>query len=192
MVGQLLRRAAAFALLCALLVAVGAACGGSDDESGSSTAPADPATTTASSPSDGALGVDEAGAIYLGLVDNKNEAVAAASQRFEAAQLEGDLPEAAAGMGDIGRANRGFIDGLTGEEWPDAVAADIATLIEAASAEAEAADAYAQSILAFDEGTATAADTTAVANRLFAATAATLDAAGPVRRALGLPPVPGG
>jgi hypothetical protein len=139
-----------------------------------------------------ALTVEQAGERYLALVDAKNAAVAGASNGFETAQLEGDLTEAAEAMRELGRANDDFADGLSAEQWPTAVDTEVAGVIDGARAEAEAADAYAESILGFDQGSATAAETEAAATRLFEATSTTLDAAGPLRGALGLPPVPNG
>lgn len=151
-----------------------------------------PTTSADASGGREALGVEEAGDAYLQLVDTKNEAVAAASRRFETAQLDGDLTEASAAMSDFGRANEEFAERVASVSWPGAVDEDVTILIDAARVEADASDAYADSILAFDDGAATAEDTAAAARRLFDATSATLTAAGPVRETLGLAPVQSG
>lgn len=185
-------RFGAFLLTGALALGVGVGCGSDGGDGGqATTAGQTPTTSSSVSTEGGSLSVAAAGEAYLALVDSKNDAVATTSDRFETAQLEGDLTEVAAAMTDFGQANREFAERLASTSWPEAVEGDVAVLVAAAEAEAEAADAYAESILAFDDAEATAEDTEVVARGLFEATGATLDAAAPVRKTLGLPPVPG-
>lgn len=172
-------------LVAALGLGAATACGGSDDaESGDATA--DATSMSSESPP-----VAEAGEVYLRIVDDKNAVAADAFERFDRAEADGDPAEAASAMRDYGRANRRFADEVSRTRWPADVEPEMAALSEAAEAEAEAAEDYADSILAFGDGSASASDTAAAAERLFDATRATLDAAGPVREALRLPPVPG-
>lgn len=175
---------------------VAAGCGGSGDSEGEASTSAregaTPAATGAVPTRSETRGVEDAGDTYLELVATKNDAVAVASQRFETAQLDGDLSAAAAAMNDFGQANRDFAQSLASTSWPEPVDGDVTILLGAATDEAEAADAYADSIRAFDDGEASAADTEAQARRVFEATSATLTAAAPVRETLGLPPPPGG